>query len=299
MEDEFIVNNMALKLSDYAIFEGEPSNLLPAQDYTFYNLSSELFTDYSEKQRLIKLPEGNSASITGNGIPDFPNGTILVKTFYYFNDKRDSTKGKKLIETRLLIKTESDWKVGTYKWNEDQSDAFLITSGYNQTVNWFDDSGELKLISYRIPNNIECRSCHVSGDQIIPIGPKVRNLNTLVEVDGVNENQLDYLIKKGIFGQANPQEYSSLPNYKDPSISLDLRGRAYLDINCAHCHSQNGLASGNSPRFSYDESLSSSRIPDVKDNITRRIERGTMPKTGTTIIHAEGVELLKAYLNSL
>jgi hypothetical protein len=83
------------KLSDYAIYSGKASNLQPSNDYKFYELSSQLFSDYSEKQRIIKLPAGTKLATVDNGLVDFPESTIIVKTFYYCNDTRDATKGKK------------------------------------------------------------------------------------------------------------------------------------------------------------------------------------------------------------
>ena len=39
-------------LSMYSIFEGSPSDLIPAEDFQLLELSSILFTDYAHKQRL-------------------------------------------------------------------------------------------------------------------------------------------------------------------------------------------------------------------------------------------------------
>src|SRR6187402_749632 len=89
---------MSDKLSDYSIFQGDQSNLIPVDGYEPYEVSTQLFSDYAEKQRLIKIPGGSKIIASDDGLPDFPEGTFLVKTFYYFNDKRDVSKGKKIIE---------------------------------------------------------------------------------------------------------------------------------------------------------------------------------------------------------
>jgi len=103
------------RLSNTGIFVGKSSDLIPSDEYTFYELSSELFSDYAEKQRLIKLPPGEELVQVDGGLPNFPNGTSLVKTFYYWNDKSDTSKGKKILETRLLVRQSNDWIVGVYK----------------------------------------------------------------------------------------------------------------------------------------------------------------------------------------
>lgn len=297
--DEFILNGFEAKLSAYGIYQGNPSELIPAPDYELYELSSALFTDHAEKQRLIKLPPGTSMSALDQGLFDFPEGTIIVKTFYYFLDKGMPLRGTNIIETRVLEKVEGIWKVGTYKWNESQTDADLISSGSDQTVNWVDESGKFNSIYYHIPSNAECRSCHLSASQVVPIGPKVRNLNFEVERNGILKNQLTYLNEEGLLNAITPSLFSSLPNYKDSDLSLALRGRAYLESNCAHCHSDMGFASDKKLRLSYETSLGVSQISEFKTDIIEKMETGEMPKAGTTIIDEKGLELLKNYLNSL
>jgi uncharacterized repeat protein (TIGR03806 family) len=297
--DEITANQMLPRLSDYLIFKGSLSNLVPNDNYKLYELSSGLFTDYAEKQRLIKVPSGAVIKAADDGLVSFPEGTIIVKTFYYFNDKRDPSKGKKIIETRLLVKEDGQWRVGVFKWNEAQTDAYLFTSGNYQTVNWIDSDGHAKVISYQIPGNTDCRTCHQSGNNITPIGLKMRNLNIDVLRNGASVNQLTYLSNEGFLDTANPSLFSVLPNYHDISLNAEQRARAYFDINCAHCHSQGGFASNRGPRFGYENSLESSMISEQKSDIIQKMEDGEMPKLGTSVPDDEGIELVKKYLNSL
>ena len=80
------------RLSSYCLFQGKMANLDPSREVTQYELSSTLFTDYAEKQRLIKLPPGTKMKLTGNGLPEFPEGTIIAKTFYYPDSLRKKIK---------------------------------------------------------------------------------------------------------------------------------------------------------------------------------------------------------------
>jgi len=287
------------KLSDYNIFQGNQSNLIPGNGYELYEISTQLFSDYAEKQRLIKIPGGTKITASNDGLPDFPDGTIIVKTFYYFNDKRDISKGKKIIETRLLIKSGSAWTAGTYLWNDEQSDAILLTTGLNKTINWTNESGTGRVISYHIPNNRECATCHNSNDAVIPIGPKIRNLNIDVVRNNATVNQLAYFQNTGILNPVNPASFSRLPDSHNTSFSIPERARAYLDINCAHCHSQNGKASGTGLYFGYDLPLGETKITSKKNRIKNMMSAGDMPKLGTTIIDEESLSLIKAYIESL
>ncbi|MCP2937417.1 hypothetical protein NK983_32460, partial [Salmonella enterica subsp. enterica serovar Typhimurium] len=83
-------------------------------------------SDYAEKQRLIKIPVGTKINALDDGLPNFPDGSIIVKTFYYYNNKKDTARGKRIMETRLLIKHVGKWNAATYIWNQDQTDAKLI-----------------------------------------------------------------------------------------------------------------------------------------------------------------------------
>ncbi|GAB4038455.1 SO2930 family diheme c-type cytochrome [Spirosoma gilvum] len=287
------------KLSQYGIFQGKPSNLTPSVGFHLYELSATLFTDYAEKQRLIKLPPGTTLTSQGKGLPGFPNGTMIVKTFYYDKDQRDTSKGKVIIETRLLIKTELGWNVATYLWNDDQQDATLVTSGFNKTVNWIDASGNAQIISYHVPSNRECTTCHQLSGEVLPIGPKLRNLNRPVNRNNQTINQLDFLQQAGVLSSITPATVPSLPDYSNSALPLSERARAYAEINCTHCHNAAGYAASTKLFFGYDLPYDQTTIASHKDKIIQLMESGTMPRLGTTVVDQPGLALLKSYIKSL
>ena len=109
-DDEMIPIPMTVEfeqnLSAYNIYQGAPKDLIPSADFHLLELNASLFSNYAKKQRLVKLPAGTTMVMDGNGVPIFPEGSILIKTFYYYKDERDTSLGKKVIETRILIKGE-------------------------------------------------------------------------------------------------------------------------------------------------------------------------------------------------
>ena len=291
-------NNSALllpRLSDYNIFTGNPVALTPGNGFQLYELSTGLFTDYAEKQRLIKLPAGKTITAVNDGLPQFPDGTMLVKTFYYFNDKRDPTKGKRLIETRLLIKNNNQWMAGTYVWDPEQRDAALATSGSNTPVSWIDEQSTTRKISYHIPGTRDCASCHNANNAIMPVGLKVRNLNITVMRDGQSINQLQYLQQVGIMAEVNPQQFSTLPAWQNEKYTIRERVRAYLDMNCAHCHSDQGSCARSAVRFAWEIPLADTRITAKNKRIVHLMAKGNMPRTGTTIVDTAALALIKQY----
>lgn len=287
------------KLSVFNIYKGVTGSLIFNEPYDIYTISTPLFSDYSEKQRLIKLPNGKKLSVLNDGLPEFPDSSILVKTFFYYKDKRDTAAGKILVETRILILVNGEWNASTYKWRADQADADLIESGFDLPVNWINEEGIGRVLSYRIPSKVECGHCHKSNDKLIPIGVKIRNLNFTVSINGQDINQLNWFSERGLLEKINPGDYAGLPAWNNVSMPLDQRARAYLDVNCAHCHYNKGLAPKSSLKLSYDIPFAESGIKRQKDAIEVLMKRGSMPLIGTTIIDKEGFKLISDYLKSI
>lgn len=296
-----MTEQFAENLTAYDIYQGELQDLVPTNDYHLLELNSPLFSNYSEKQRLVKLPVGTQILENGNGIPIFPEGTILVKTFYYFHDERDESLGKQVIETRLLIKKEGLWNVATYIWNDAQTEATLTLNGFDKQVRWTDASGTDQVIDYHFPDQNECVACHQQNAEVFPIGPSLRNLNIEVTRDNFTTNQLAHLQYVGLMNDFDVAQVEEIPDYKNEALALSARGRAYLDMNCAHCHNPAAWSKSADRNFDlrFETSLGDSRIVNKKDEIIRVIQEGEMPYLGTTVIDKEGVDLLVQYLRSL
>ena len=201
-----MTEQFASKFSEYNVYIGTPENLSPTSEFQLFQLSSSLFVDYSEKQRLIKIPEGQTIIYLDNDLPNFPEGTIIVKTFYYYNDERDTTKGKNLIESRLLNLKEGEWNDATYIWNQQQTDADLNLARKDITVSNTILDGSSRTLSYRVPSQSDCIACHQTNSEVMPIGPKIRNLNTMVEINNQSINQLTHFQSIGLLQDFNVSE---------------------------------------------------------------------------------------------
>ena len=288
-------------LSAYGIFDGAPSDLHPSEDFELLELSSALFTDYAHKQRLVKIPEGTSMTKSGDGSLDFPDGTILTKTFFYFNDERDTSLGKRIIETRLEIKESGTWNIATYLWNESQTDATLKLDGQDTPVSWINSQGNNLSTVYHVPTQNECMTCHQTSSKMSPIGPTLLNLNRTVDRDSIELNQLTHLQSIGILEQFSVTDIPQMVDYKDLNASLSDRGRAYLAINCAHCHNPKAwdIPAEKDFDFRHEIPFELSGVQNGKDKISRNVLNQEMPFIGTTMMDEEGVALLIEYLNSL
>ncbi|HVI43910.1 MAG TPA: hypothetical protein VM802_03555 [Chitinophaga sp.] len=293
--NEPIANNMSFadSLSSYRLFKEPMFALAPNDSIVCYELSSTLFTDYAEKQRLIKLPPGASMHANGDGLPDFPEGTLIAKTFYY-----GEPPSRRIVETRLLIKHAEKWNAAVYQWNREQTAAILLTGGAVVEIASHHASGKIR---YQIPAAKDCSGCHRNGDQLMPIGPKLGNMNRTIMQAGVSVNQLEALHRQGYLS-GTLQPVSQLPDYNDTSRNITERGRAYLEMNCAHCHQPGGWAGHKQLDLRYKTAIKETGILLNRSQIMSRMALpgdAHMPKTGTTLLHAEGVELIRRYVDSL
>lgn len=288
-------------LSAYQIFEGTPSDLIPSDDFQLVELSSILFTDYAHKQRLVKVPAGTQMTRLSDGSIDFPDGTILTKTFFYYNDERDKSLGKRIIETRLLIKESNTWNVATYLWNEAQTHATLELTGVDTQVSWINSKGNNISTLYHVPNENECIACHQSNSTMTPLGTKLRNLNRTVVRNGASLNQLNHLQSVGMLNDFQVSQVPKIVDYGDERYTLSERGRAYLDLNCSHCHNPNAWETPSEREFDfrYETPLTQSGILFEEHKIIEALSDREMPFIGTTILDQEGVGLVIEYIESL
>ena len=78
----------------------------------------------------------------------------------------------------------------------------------------------------------------------VPLGPKARNLNRDIEYKEQTINQLALWTESGFLtGTPELSSIDAVPDYLDKNAPLDKRARAWLDVNCAHCHQPGGGAS--------------------------------------------------------
>lgn len=211
-------------LSEFGFF-ADAGAQVPAAGVMPYRLNTPLYSDGAEKLRFIYVPKGAKAFARGENLLDLPVGTALIKTFAF------PVEGKRrLIETRVLLHRADGWLALPYLWNEEQTEARLAVAGAR--LDLVTPRGEA--ISYRVPNKNQCKECHGLDGVVTPIGPKARNLSHDWLQDMVSAGYLD----------AIPQDADQLPLWEDrESVAVVKVARAYLDVNCAHCHRPGATAS--------------------------------------------------------
>ncbi len=239
-----------------------------------------LFLPTGPDGRPVKAQYQDSTDCTTLNIYDcytatlrFPVGTVFSKSFAFKNGESEE-----VIETRLLIKRQNRdgsvyWVGLPYFWTTDangQRYAELKIAGTSVAASWDYDDPDPEVVdaqdnrrhysgstdAYGVPNAGACILCH-NGDDLEagapPIGPKVRNLNRTYNYPGFGEmNQLSYMQAHGLLDLPDdPANLETMPKWdvpgsggEQPGSPADVhqRVRAFLEVNCYHCHNPAGNA---------------------------------------------------------
>jgi len=312
-------------LSAYGFFDG-PGISVPAEGVREFDLVTPLFSDRALKTRHVHVPAAMKVIYDPSEAFDFPVGTALIKTFAYPGDFRSPEQDLRLVETRVLLRQADGWKAYAYVWNEAQTDAELKPAGKRLPIGFIDEKGETVSFSYAVPNRNQCKGCHSINGEIVPLGPKARNLNRPSPVAGEPANQLEAWSAAGILdGLPALKGIEKASSIADPSESLDARARTWLDVNCAHCHRREGPASNSGLFLTFGENdrvalgigkrpVAAGRgaganefdiepgHPDKSILIGRveSIEPGVMmPELGRSLADPQGVALLREWVAQL
>ncbi len=318
VRSDLLMATDAPKLADYGLFDAVGR---PAPGVQPYTLNTPLFSDGAEKFRFAWLPPGTRAEYRASGALAFPVGTVLVKRFAFPADLRQPTKDLRAIETRLLIHRAAGWVALSYV--EQVGGAVLKRAGVKVPVQFIDKAGRAQAIDYAVPNQNQCKTCHQDGEAITPIGPTAGNLNGGLFANGAN--QLMTWAASGRLTGLPAGAWPRLAKWDDAAEPLDSRARAYLAVNCGHCHSGGGFAS-NSGLYLVPEENTPAHLgvlkrpvaagrgsgghefsilpgqPDKSILLHRMIasEPGIMmPQFGRALSHEEGNALIRQWIASM
>jgi uncharacterized repeat protein (TIGR03806 family) len=332
-------------LADWGVLRVEGGQLKLADGSTPYELATPLFTDHATKLRTIWIPEGQRAAYNPDHALDFPVGTILSKTFYYPLDEQGRAiaahgpaalkdgaldlKRVRLIETRLLVRRTAGWVALPYVWNAEGTAAKLKRTGGIEALtlapHGSQPGGDF---AYVIPNATQCGGCHVpdaASRAMAPLGPTARSLNIPSPFKPGQPNQLAFLATAGKLSGLPETPAKANAVWTDTTQPVEARARAYLDVNCGHCHNPKGpartsglyldagthslremglckppVAAGQGTgdrQFDIvpgrpDQSILVYRMESVQPN-------EMMPEVGRSTAHAEGVALVSGWISTI
>ncbi len=333
-------------LSEWRILERNGDRLTLNAGVVAYDLNSALFSDYAHKLRTVLLPQGTAIRY-GEEDFEFPIGAVITKTFYYpraaatggsaIAVRKVAEQGQgesldlaqnRLLETRLLINTASGWVALPYVWSDDQTDASLELAGEAVALELVSDAARTPF-TYLVPDANQCAGCHAVDHHqqtLKPIGVKARHVNKDYQYTEIRENQLEHWRKAGLLsGAPAPAGAPRNAQWDRVSDGRDARARAYLDVNCGHCHSPLGPANTSGLLLHAQES-DSARLGLCKIPIATGRGSGSalfdiapgapdesillhrmassepdvaMPELGRSLIHDEGVALVREWIGAM
>lgn len=310
-------------LSTYNFYAGPMADLEPVSGVLPYDVITSLFSDYAHKKRFIWMADGVAAHyVDDKSILDFPDGAVLIKNFYY--DNVQPQNARRIMETRILFKRNGVWEFADYRWNEQQTEAYFDLNGSITPLDWVDDNGDPRHVEYRTPAAAECHTCHKISGVDTPIGPKPQNLNKSYDYATGTENQLAKWTSMGYLQGGYPSNIATTVKWDDPTQTLTDRVRAYVDMNCAHCHGDGRHCDYRPMRFAWSESSDIVNLgvcvppEDLIDpsyiyivaaghtnrsmlyhRLTSTAEDVRMPLLGRTLVHEEAVDLFTEWINTL
>ncbi|QDU26457.1 Soluble aldose sugar dehydrogenase YliI precursor [Anatilimnocola aggregata] len=255
------------KLSDTGIFDSVAEHRV-APGVLPFSINAEQWSDYAVAQRYLALPEKTSIGLhsramlipgkQGSRIMDFPAETVLTKTLSLDLIQGDPASRRR-IETQVLHFDGIDWRGYSYEWNEQQTDAVLVAAeGKSRTWHVEDAQapGGKRVQNWLFASRMDCIRCHNPWSEHT-LAFNIAQLNRSHDFGSVTDNQIRTLKHIGVLvdvtdppdpkdptaqdgGPKPPEQLPRLADLRDGSANLDLRARAYLHVNCSHCHRFNG-----------------------------------------------------------
>lgn len=320
------------QLSQTGLFSDVASET-PAAGVIPYSVISPLWSDGALKKRWLAVPDDKTITYKPRGSWDFPDGSVLVKSFAF---AEESTQSVRRIETRLMTRQEGEWYGYSYRWNEDQTDAFLVVDeGADERLDWL--AGNSEGLTWRYPSRSECMVCHSRAANFV-LGLSTEQLNTrqaytselaadqsALGQQAIRAPQLQTLAHIGMFPEGTdiePDSENCLVEPADESVAINRRARSYLHSNCSSCHMNAG--GGNAkiiltyfPKLENthlldalplhgDDGIADGKllVPGAPENsilYSRMAKRGAgqMPPIATHRVDKQAVQLIRQWIESL
>jgi uncharacterized repeat protein (TIGR03806 family) len=281
------------KLSESGLFDEVKGHKLKPGAIP-YSVNAPFWSDGLYKERFLVLPPGEGIGYTRNRGWNFPDKTVLVKSFAV-EEKEGDPASRKWVETRFLTKQGGEWYGYSYLWNDAGTDAELLDAkGTDKEFTIATPAGPRKQV-WHYPSRSECMVCHSRAQNFVLGLTEVQMNKDHTYPGGRVDNQIRVLEHVGAFkvdwyatvkGRAKdpaeqPQpgqravrpsalfDKSPLPTAKklvdpyDPTADLALRAKSWLHVNCSSCHVEAG--GGNAlMELEFATALDKMRVLDVK-----------------------------------
>ena len=229
------------KLSDTGLFTSTARHV-PAEGLLPYQVNAPGWTDGAKAERFLAIPGLAPIGYTATRAWNLTNGVAVVQTLW-LGEEPTAAEARRRLETRVLLKQDGEWAGYSYRWNADQTDAFLVGKEGAEVVLGEAGGGRAASESvWRIPSRAECMTCHARAVGFV-LGLNEAQMNRMVSTAAGVKNQLSVLSALGLFTgepKTTPTERTRLVDPYDTTADLEARARSYLHANCSVCHVEAG-----------------------------------------------------------
>ena len=233
----------------------------PAQGVLGFSIQAAAWADYATAERWVALPDRSTATIHAEPVEvaesmfrelfTFPADGVLAKTLSLEMKQGDPASARRL-ETQILHFDGHYWRGYTYEWNDEQTDAALVgAGGRNRTFDVEDAQapGGRHTQTWHFASRNECLQCHNpwAGFRLAFTALAIEPRSPLRRAHPTTPlRMLEHL---GLIRFEPPVPSIDEPEvvpvlgppgrYADPydeSADVNARARAWLHVNCSHCH---------------------------------------------------------------
>jgi mono/diheme cytochrome c family protein len=232
-------------LSDTGAF-ADLATLSPNPGIVSYEPKIAFWSDHAIKRRWFTIPNlTDTVTFAEDTNWTLPSGMVWIKHFDLELDRGNPASPKRRLETRLIVKNDAGNYGVSYRWNDEQTEAFLVPDGGEQFFVTITNQGIVTNQLWEIPSRAGCFACHtVAGGHALTFN--TREMNHTADMNGNVGNQIDALAAAGYFSGPVPSG-DTLPVHAqagDTNASIEFRARSYLAVNCVQCHQAGGIGGG-------------------------------------------------------
>lgn len=182
-------------LSDSGLFENIKDHRMKPGVIS-YSVNAPFWSDGLHKERWLALPGKETIDYTKTRGWNFPDKTVIVKSFA-IEQEDGAPASRKWIETRFLTKQQGEWFGYSYLWNDAATDAVLIpASGVDKTFTVKTPTGFRQQV-WHYPSRAECMVCHSRAANYV-LGFSSLQMNKTHDYGTCTDNQLRVFEHLGI-----------------------------------------------------------------------------------------------------
>jgi putative heme-binding domain-containing protein len=297
-----------------------------------YSIIAEAWADGTKAERFVALPGNGSLGVhtennaqVGNLKDEwkYPNNSVLMKTISIELEK-GNPRSRRRIETQVLHRDGDVWRPYNFIWNDAQTDATLaedVGSDHTFVIKDFSAPGGKIQQTWHHASRTECQLCHPARAGTVHAF-KLPQLDRIHTQGTAGANQLQTFQQIGLITEMPKKRPRKFVDPSNKSADLQSRARAYLHVNCAHCHRRGGGGTA-AMELPYHLPMEKTNLHNARPTQgsfgihgsqvlspgdpyrsvlyyrMAKLGRGRMPHFGSNVVDQQGLKLIRDWITQL